>query len=212
MARLDVSMPLYAGMPAFPGDPTFSSAAVDRIDRGQAYNLSALAFGSHAGTHVDPPVHFVRDGAGIDRVDLDRLNGPCAVVRVAEERPAVEPSDVDRVPPGTDRVLFHTANSARWARKLEFFEDYVAVTPDAARALLVRGVRLVGIDALSVERDASGRFPVHHALLGGGALILEGLLLADAPEGSYDLACLPLRLRDGDGGPARVTLTPRGRG
>jgi len=207
--RIDVSMPLFVGMPSFPGDPSFTSAPVDRIDRGQAYNLSLLGFGSHAGTHVDPPVHFDPRGVGIDRVDLERLNGPCQVIGVPDDRLEVGAAELGRIPPGTERVLFRTRNSARWARTLDFFEDYVALSAAAAQGLLDRGVRLVGIDALSVERDPTGRFPVHHRLLGGGALILEGLLLAEAPPGAYDLACLPLRLRDGDGGPARVTLTPR---
>ena len=202
-------MPLYPGMPAFPGDPEFSTAPSHRIERGDAYNISTVGFGTHAGTHVDPPVHFIPGGAAIDRVDLELLNGPCRVVGVPDACRTIGGPEASGVPPGTERVLFRTSNSARWARSLRFFEDYVALDPTGAQTLLGAGVRLVGIDALSIERDPSGRFPVHHALLGHGALILEGLLLADAPPGEYDLACLPLRLADGDGGPARVTLTPR---
>ena len=209
MARIDVTMPLFAGMPAFPGDPAFSSRPLQRIDRGSDYDLSLVEFGSHAGTHVDPPSHFVPGGASIDRVDLEVLNGPCRVVGVPDSSTLVTAREVATVPSGTHRVLFRTANSARWDQRLEFFDDYVALDSSAATALLDRGVRLVGIDALSIERDSGARYPVHRALLRRGVLILEGLLLAATPPGDYDLACLPLRLRNGDGGPARVTLQPR---
>jgi arylformamidase len=207
MRRIDISMPLFPGMPSFPGDPTFSSNAVRSTSRGDPYNISGLAFGSHAGTHVDPPVHFVPGGATTDQLDLEVLNGPCRVVEVEAGARAVEVPVVNRIPSGTERVLFRTSNSSRWARSLTFFPDYVGLTPDSAERLLRRRVRLVGIDALSVENDPTGTFPVHHALLGGGALILEGLLLSEAPAGEYLLDCLPLRLRNGDGGPARATLS-----
>ncbi len=209
MTRLDVSMPLFAGMPAFPGDPLFSSRPTHSIARGDAYNVSALSLGSHSGTHVDPPCHFVPGGPTLDQIDLDRLNGPCRVVLVPDGSRSVDVPQVEAVPDGTERVLFRTENSGRWARSLSFFSDYVALTEAAAQALLAKGTRLVGVDSLSVESDPTGRFPVHHRLLGEGALIVEGLLLADAAPGDYSIDCLPLRIRGGDGGPARVTLTPR---
>ncbi len=207
MDRIDVSMPLFEGMPAFPGDPAFRSRPERRIDRGDPYNLSSLALGSHAGTHVDPPRHFAVGAPGADRLDLEALNGPCRVLSVPEDRTLVGPSEVRSIPPGTARVLLKTANSRRWADRLEFFEDFVGLTVDGAAALRERGARLVGIDSLSVESDPAGNFPVHRDLLGHGVLILEGLLLADVPPGEYRLDCLPLRLRDGDGGPARAVLS-----
>jgi arylformamidase len=209
VGRIDVSMPLFGGMPAFPGDPAFRADAVRRIDRGDPYNLSALALGTHAGTHVDPPSHFVPGAPGIDRIDLDILNGPCRVVRIPDDRKEVGPEEIQAIPRGTERVLLRTSNSDRWSRRLEYFEDFVALTSGGAAVLRGRGVRLVGIDALSIESDPTGMFPVHHELLGHGVLILEGLLLGGAPAGEYVLECLPLRLRDGDGGPARATLIDR---
>jgi len=199
-------MPLFEGMPAFPGDPEFSTRPVRSMARGDPYGLSALSLGSHAGTHVDPPSHFVPGGPPVDQVDLGVLNGPCRVVRVPDACRAIGREEVASVPPGTTRVLFRTSNSLRWKERLVYFPDYVALNEAGARALLDRGVRLVGIDSLSVESDPTGNFPVHHCLLEGGALIVEGLLLADAPAGPYELECLPLRLRGGDGGPARVVL------
>lgn len=206
MHRFDVSMPLFPGMPAFPGDPAFEARSVRSVDHGDAYSVSALTMSSHAGTHVDPPSHFVAGGETVDRLDLSRLNGPCRVVEIPGAAPSVGPEEATQVPSATTRVLFRTRNSLRWKEKLAFFPDYVALNEAGARVLLDRGVRLVGIDSLSVESDPTGRFPVHHLLLGNGALILEGLLLAEVPPGEYELDCLPIRVRGGDGGPARVVL------
>ena len=209
MRRIDISMPLFEGMPSFPNDPPFTVTPMSSRARGDAYDLSGLSLGSHAGTHVDPPVHFVPGGTTIDRLDLDVLNGPCRVVEVPASQASVGPESVLATPAGTERVLFRTANSARWARALTFFSDYVGLDRSAAQALAERGVRLVGIDSLSIENDPTEAYPVHHLLLRRGILILEGLLMADAPAGEYGLECLPLRLRDGDGGPARATLVTR---
>jgi arylformamidase len=207
MPQIDVSMPLFVGMPAFPGDPPFGTETVRAVPRGDAYNLSRLTLGSHAGTHVDPPSHFVPGGASLDQIDLSRLNGPCLVVGVPGSVRTVGAREAAGVIQGVERVLLRTSNSERWQRRLEFFPDYVGLDSSGAEALLERGVRLVGIDSLSIERDATGRFPVHHRLLGAGVLVLEGLLLGEVPPGEYELHCLPLRVRDGDGGPARVILT-----
>jgi len=194
-------------MPAFPGDPEFSNVPNHAIAQGDAYNVSRLTLGSHAGTHVDPPVHFLPDGASIDAIDPEVLNGPCFVVSVTGREGRILGESMRSVPPEAERVLFRTRNSDRWANRLEFFPDYEALDVNAADELVARGnVRLVGIDSLSVEADPTGRFPVHHALLGAGILILEGLLLADVAPGPYELRCLPLRLRGGDGGPARALL------
>ncbi len=202
-------MPLFAGMPAFPGDPEFVSEPFREIANGDPYSLSTLRLGSHAGTHVDPPVHFLPGGTSVDRLDLDQLNGPAYLLQVASDRTTIGPEELRGVPAGTTRLLLRTANSERWARRLEIFPDYVALLPEAARTLRELGIRFVGIDSLSIELDPTERFPVHHDLLRHGIPILEGLLLAEAPAGAYSLDCLPLRLRDGDGGPARVVLRSR---
>lgn len=201
-----MSMPLREGMPSFPGDPPFVSERVVRLDRGGPYDLSRLSFGTHAGTHLDPPSHFVPGGTPADRLDLGTLLGPCRVVDAGADRREVAAGELDGVPPGTTRLLLRTPNSARWARKLEFFDDFVGLSLEGARRLVARGVRLVGIDALSVESAPSRAFPVHRELLRAGVVILEGLLLGEVAAGPYELSCLPLRLQDGDGGPARAVL------
>lgn len=199
-------MPLAAGMPAFPGDPVFASRPVRELARGAPYNLSALELGSHTGTHVDPPRHFLPHGASVDRIDLGLLNGPCSVVQVPEGRTVIRAEDLGSITGSPGRVLFRTENSRRWARRLEFFPDYVGLDLTAARSLADRGVRLIGLDALSIERDPTATYPVHRLLLGAGVVILEGLLLDGVEAGPAELHCLPLRLADGDGGPARVAL------
>jgi len=206
---LDISMPLFPGMPCFPGDPVFHSERQHDLARGDAYNVSALGFGSHAGTHVDPPNHFVPQGESIDQVPLTDLNGPCRVLEIPDAVDSIGAADLPPTPPDVTRVLLRTRNSARWAARLEFFPDYVALNEGGARELLRRGIRLVGIDALSVERDTSGRFPTHHLLLTASVRIVEGLLLHEAGPGDYELHLAPLRIAGGDGGPARAyLLTP----
>jgi arylformamidase len=206
MRVLDVSFPIRTGMPTFPGDPPVEVEPAKRIADGDPYDLSALRLGSHTGTHVDPPRHFVPGGAGIDAVDPARLNGPARVVHLPRAVRSIGAREAGAVPEGSERVLFRTSNSERWHERMSFFGDFVAVAPEGAEELVRRGVRLVGIDALSIERDETERYPVHHRLLGSDILIVEGLLLFDAPEGEHELRCLPLRIADGDGGPARALL------
>jgi len=207
---IDISMPLFPGMPTFPGDPPFVAEPVRRVDRGAPYSLSRLSLGSHAGTHVDPPSHFFPAGRPVDQLDLEILQGPCRVVDVGPRGREIQAEELATVPAGTSRLLLRTPNSPRWARRLEFFPDYVGLGLPAARRLAEQGVRLVGIDALSVESDPTEAFPVHRELLGRGIVILEGLLLEPARAGRYELACLPLLWKDGDGGPARAALRPTG--
>lgn len=193
-------------MATFPGDPPVRVSRVRTIGSGSPYNLSQLQIGSHTGTHVDPPIHFLEGGAAIDQVDLDQLNGPVEVVRVPASAGSIGRDEARSVPEGVERVLFRTRNSDRWTASDRFFGDYVAVNPEGADEMVERGVRLVGLDALSVELDPTGTFPVHHRLLGAGCLILEGVLLGAVAPGRYELQCFPLRIAGGDGGPCRAVL------
>ncbi|MCI4362737.1 MAG: cyclase family protein [Thermoplasmata archaeon] len=199
-------MPLDRRTPVFPGDPSFRSSRVLSLEGGSPYNLSELRLGSHTGTHVDPPLHFLPRGAGVDRLDLLTLNGPCSVLQLPGSTLEIGAEELARIPSGTERLLLRTGNSERWAAGESFFPDFAALTQGGADALLARGVRFVGIDALSVERESAERFPVHRTLLGAGVPILEGLRLESTPEGEYELRCLPLRIVDGDGAPCRAVL------
>src|SRR5580658_6029874 len=114
MGAFDISFPIRDGMPRVPGDPEVSVRRVCALDRGDPFNLSSFAFGSHTGTHIDPPSHFIAGGASVDQIEIGRLNGPCAVVGIDPTHRSIEPVDVEQVPEGTERVLFQTANSSRW--------------------------------------------------------------------------------------------------
>ena len=205
---IDVTLSIRPGMLTYPGDPV---VAIDRtwdMRRGDVSNLSVISMSTHAGTHVDPPVHFVDGGATIDRVPLDTLIGEAVVADMRGVRTigAAELESAD-LPVDAERVLFLTDWSARWAEESpEFPDDVTCVSVEGARWLVDRGVRLVGTDFISIEGADDPTFPVHRALLGAGIVIVEGLDLREVPAGRYTLWCLPLKLRDGDGGPARVVL------
>ncbi len=205
MRFYDVSLPLRTGIPSIPGDPPFESRRVSSLEAGDPYSLTGLSLSTHAGTHVDPPSHFLQGGASVDSIPLTTLVGPCRVVEVASDRRAIGPEDLPTGEP-EPRLLFRTRNSERWALSDEYFPDYVALTGAAARALAARPPLLVGIDSLSIENDPTLQFPVHRALAGAGVVVLEGLRLGGVPAGRYELLCLPLRLAGGDGAPARVLL------
>ena len=203
----DISLPLSESLVVWPGDPPVRITHTSHLDRGDPYTVSRLELGAHVGTHVDAPAHFVRGGAGVDRLALDLLVGPAQVVHVAEGS-ALTPDVLEAlaIPPGTERLLFRTRNSERWGSGLEGFrEDYVGFTDAGAHWLVARGVKLVGIDYLSIS-SYDDLMPPHHTLLGAGVIVVEGLDLSDIVPGAYQLVCLPLKLVDGDGAPARAIL------
>lgn len=202
---IDISVPNRAGMHVYPGDPVPRVDAVRRIAAGDPCNLSLLSMGSHTGTHVDAPYHFLADGPRLGEVPLDRMVGG-ALVADLRGRAAVDAAALGGVPlePG-DILLCLTDNSERWASP-EFRHDFTYLTEDAAAWLVARGVRAVGMDYLSIERFGSPDFPVHHRLLGAGVFVIEGLDLRAVEPGRYTLVCLPLKFPDLDGAPARAVL------
>lgn len=206
---IDVSLPISADLLVWPGNPGVEILPQQRIGDGDDANVSELRLGTHTGTHVDPPVHFVAGGAGIDRVPLDMLMGP-AVVADARGLPgelgAAELEGLG-VPEGTERLLLRTDNSELWRRlPAGFPADYTCLDVGGAEWILGRGIRLVGVDFLSVERRGTPGHPTHKALLTNGVTIVEGLDLGEVEPGGYELRVLPLRIVDGDGGPARAVL------
>ena len=203
----DISLPVSESLVVWPGDPAIRITQPSHLDRGDVATVSRLDLGAHTGTHVDAPAHFVPGGAGVDRLDLDLLVDPAWIVHVPEA-PVLTPEVLERlsIPSGTERLLFRTRNSDRWAGGEEgFWEDYVGVTDAGARWLIAQGVRLVGIDYLSVS-TYTDLVPPHQTLLGAGVIILEGLNLSGIEPGLYRLVCLPLKLVGGDGAPARTIL------
>jgi len=202
---LDVSVPLAAGMPAFPGNPEFELQPVKRMAEGGSSNVSRLVLGTHTGTHVDAPRHFIDDGPAVDALPLDLLLGRARVVEITR-RGGIGAEDLAAAGLREDlRVLLKTPNSALW-NSGAFHDDYTHVTETGARYLVEQGVKVVGIDYLSIEQFRKPGAPAHRMLLSNGVIIIEGLNLAEAEPGMYEMYCLPLPVTGGDGAPARVVL------
>ena len=196
MEIIDVSVPIRTGMVTYPGDPEVRLERVSSIPEGAVANLTRIDMGAHSGTHVDAPVHFIEGAPGAEQLPLDTLLGQCVVV----ETGGLAEADVARTPEGASRVLFKTPNSELWARD-EFPDHFARLDGAAARVLLERGVRLVGVDYLSVGDEEA-----HRLLLGAGVVPIEGLDLRGVEPGEYFLVCAPLKLVGSDGAPARVLL------
>ena len=211
MPIYDISVAVAPGeTPTYPGDPRLEVGSWNAISRGDAANVTVVSFGAHTGTHVDAPAHFIEGASVVAALPLEALLGEALVVEIPPDAPAVEERHVNAdALGGAARVLFKTRNSAFWDDpRGRFREDFTYVTPGAARALVAAGVRLVGIDYLSVEKFGSEDFETHLTLLSAGVVIVEGLDLRAVAPGLYDLACLPLKLAagSGDGAPARAVL------
>src|SRR3954469_909287 len=203
---LDVSVVLQAGMPAYPGNPPFEMTPVKRIAQGDSSNNSRLVMGTHAGTHVDAPRHFFDDRPGVESLPLELLIGRARVIDLPH-RGGITSAHLAAAGLREDlRLLLRTPNSALWNSAAGFHQDYTYLTEGGARFLVDQGVKVVGIDYLSIEQFKKPGAPAHHALLGNGVVIIEGLNLSEAEAGRYEMYCLPLKLQDGDGAPARVVL------
>ena len=210
MPIYDLSVPLSAALPTYPGDPGIQIQDWSKFANGDAANVSTLSFGAHTGTHVDAPAHFIEGTKKVELLDLEILIGEAQVIHVPEELRVIDEAFVTaNCAVGSKRVLFKTRNSAFWTGDYtEFRTDFTYLDLPAAEKLVQLGVKLVGIDYLSIEKFNSKDHEVHHALLSHEVIIVEGLNLADVPAGKYELICLPLRLRSnlGDGAPARAVL------
>lgn len=208
----DVSIPLKSGGLTYPGNPEFQVTLQQSVSGGASgggANVSRLQMGSHTGTHVDAPRHFYNDGASVDKLSLEVLTGPARVVEFGSSVRAIERSHLERIDlTDVKRILFKTRNSDLLKNR-GFQKDYTYVAPDGAEYLAGQGIWLVGVDYLSVEQFRSGHHRTHHTLLSRGIIIIEGLDLSQVPGGDYDLYCLPLRIEDCDGAPARTILIGR---
>lgn len=172
---------------------------------GAACNASTLTMCAHNGTHLDAPLHFVKDGAAIESISAETLCGPCRVVDAGDARWITQALVEAWAPRPGERLLLRTRNSALWGHS-EFARDAVGLDPGGARALRDAGVALIGIDYLSVGSFAKHGVVVHHILLGAGIPLLEGLDLREAPAGEYQLVAAPLLIPGADGAPARAFL------
>jgi len=204
MRYYDISLNLSAETVRWITSPPFELHERRRMSRGDQNNSSALTMSVHSGTHVDAPFHFVAEGAAIDSLPLELFIGPALVHAVDAGRYITEQHVAAIDLAGETRVLFKTRNSSL-LRRPAYDPDFVAFSVEAARALVACGVKLVGLDYLSVAH-ADEQVPVHRAFLDHGVALLEGLDLSGVEPGRYELICFPVRLRGLDGAPCRAVL------
>ena len=201
----DVSLTIQPDMLVWQGNAPVSIDTVKSISQGSSSNVSLLHIGTHTATHVDAPIHFIPDAPGVDSIEPDVLLGKARLFQLPDashiDRKLLEKLDMK----GIERVLFGTRNSALLKRK-QLEPDYAYVSEDAASYLVDTGIKLVGIDYLSIEQYHKEGHPTHNTLLKAGMVIVEGLDLSGVPQGDYELLCLPLKIKDADGAPARVFL------
>ncbi len=207
MHTYDISLTISSKMPTWPGDPSVVLERFEKIEQGSSANVSKIEMSVHTGTHVDAPYHFLADGKSVERMPLRTLTGRAYVLELPDvdwiTAEVIERSDL---PPRTRRLLFKTRNSDYWARnEVEFQENFVGICEDAAEYLVKRGVKLVGVDYLSVA-PFNNPGPTHEILLQAGVVVVEGLDLSGVSQGRYTLYCLPLKLDGSDGAPARAIL------
>lgn len=204
----DVSVTIHPNLPVWPGDPQIVLVRHRKLSKGDTSNDSKLACSVHCGTHVDAPAHFIEDGITADQLPLDMLVGTATVL----EFPGIDIITPDLLEtqilgPQTERLLLKTKNSDLWTDPdHEFNPDFVALSAESARWMVNKGIKLVGIDYLSIQMFKDAEPLTHRILLEAGIIILEGLNLREVDPGEYQLICLPLKLAGSDGAPARAIL------
>ena len=207
-AWIDVSVTVRHGMPHWPDNPPIVMQRPMELLRGHACNLSHLAMGVHTGTHIDAPVHFIHQAAGVDEMPLAATMGPARVIEIADPRVITADELRGHSLQAGERVLFRTANSPRCWQADRFVEDFVYISEQAAEHLAETRVRTVGVDYLSVGGYHADGAKIHRILLSAGIWIIEGLDLSAVGAGQYEMICLPVKLHGSDGAPARAILRP----
>lgn len=200
----DISPPVDAASPVFPGDTPYGQQWSATLEPGCPVNVSRISLSPHVGAHADAPLHYGNEGAAIGAVDLGPYLGPCRVIHAMGKGPLVRPEHVahalKELPP---RVLVRTYERApvdRWDPELPAF------APETIEQLAALGVTLVGIDSASIDPAESKDLPSHQVIRRLGLRVLENLVLDDVPEGDYELIALPLKLMTADASPVRAVL------
>ena len=208
MRIYDITLSISPESVVWPNTPKVQLSRLKKMEEGDVSNVSKIEMTVHTGTHVDAPYHFLPKGKTVETLDLKTLTGRAYVVDLPNVN-LITAADIEaaEIPPRTKRVLFKTRNSTYWAKSdTEFNTNYVAISPDGAKYLVDRSVKLVGVDYLSVApfEDVT---PTHQILLKAGVIIVEGLDLSEISQGRYTFYCLPLKIAKSDGAPARAMLT-----
>ena len=208
MKILDISVPISPALPVWPGNSAIVLEQFRAISKGNTSTDSRLACSVHAGTHVDAPAHFIEGGATVEHLPLEALIGRATVVeRLNEDIITPEILEAQTLPAKTKRLLLKTKNSALWTDPAhQFNPDFVALSAESARWIVSQGIKLVGIDYLSIQMFKDTEPLTHRVLLEAGIIILEGLNLQGINPGEYELVCLPLKLAGSEGAPARAIL------
>jgi arylformamidase len=190
----------------WPGDPPFHIERAMDQERGDVATVSRMTLGVHTGTHMDAPLHFIRKAKGIDEIPFDATVGPARVITIEDPKSIKREELMKHAIKTGERILFKTVNSSHVWLSDEFHEGFVFIAQDGARYLAECGVRSVGVDYLSVGGYREDGVETHEALLNAGIWVIEGLNLQSVEPGNYELICLPLRLIDAEGSPARAIL------
>jgi arylformamidase len=207
---IDVSIPVVDGMVHWEGDPGVEISYFASIANGAPCNVSKITMSVHTGTHMDGPIHFMKDGRGLENLPLDAVIGPCRVLGLQSKTSvSVEDLKPHNLRKG-ERILLKTSNSTKsWAMQPKFDRDFVYISKEAAKYIADAGVRTIGVDYLSVGGFYKDGVETHHALLGPEVWIIEGLDLSTIAPGNYELICLPIKIANrADGAPARALLRP----
>jgi arylformamidase len=207
MQIYDVSLTISPDIIIWPGDPPVTLERISKLEDGDVANVTKIVMSVHVGTHVDAPSHFIEGGRTVDTLPIKTLTGRAYVLSLPEaDEITAEILENADIPPRTRRLLFKTRNSNLWANNHHsFHENYVAISQDGAEYLVRRGVKLVGVDYLSVA-PFDRVTPTHEILLKAGVVVVEGLNLSQVQQGRYTIYCLPLKIAKSDGAPARVVL------
>jgi arylformamidase len=209
MRIYDVSLPITSNLPTWPGDPKIIIDRFSKIEAGADANVTQISMCAHVGTHVDAPFHFLGgDTLTVDRLPLNLLTGRAYVMQLDNEVDLISASVLKQaqIPLRTRRLLFKTRNSGLWLKpEAEFKRDFVAISEDGAHFLVEHGIKLVGVDYLSVA-PFNAPVQTHRILLQAGIVVVEGLDLSKIAPGRYSMYCLPLKIVGADGAPARVIL------
>jgi arylformamidase len=208
MTIYDITLGISQTLPVWPGGPVIVLEQVESMDRGAHANVTRLGMSAHTGTHVDAPHHFLNDHRTVEQLPLDILTGQCFVLDLTSMEGHVNAKVLENsnIPESTLRLLIKTGNSAHWqAGDKDFFPGFQGITEDGAEWLVEKGIKLIGIDYLSVAPYKQS-VPTHSVLLKAGVIALEGVNLSLVDQGYYELYCLPMKLVGSDGAPARVIL------
>lgn len=201
----DLTADITQDLVVYPGDPSYSANQVSSLETGQKFNLYHMHLCNHVGTHVDFPAHTIQGGKTSSDFPIEYLTGPGIIIKVPSVDKSITKDFVSKQSiVNNDIVFFKTANSKQ-SKHQPFIEQYVYIEPDAAKELLEKGVKIVGVDYISIDKHDDEDLTVHNMLLSKEILIVEGLELSSIPEGRYEIFIMPLKVPDMDGLPARVT-------